>query len=50
MVWRGFRIIFTVCLRVAIIVRNQGCGNWMFAALRRILLQLAIPPSTGLIK
>jgi hypothetical protein len=32
MVWGGFCLVVTVCLRVAIITRNRACGVWVFAA------------------
>jgi hypothetical protein len=44
MVWGGFWLVITVCLRVAIIIGYQGCGVWVFAALWEILFQLAVSP------
>ncbi len=32
MVWGGLRLVVTIFLRVAIIVRYNGCGVWVLTA------------------
>jgi hypothetical protein len=44
MVWGGFRLVVTIFLRVAIIVRYWGCGVWMLTAFWGTLFQLAVSP------
>jgi hypothetical protein len=44
MVWGGLRLVITVFLRVAIIVRYQGCGAWVLTAFWGELFQLAVSP------
>jgi hypothetical protein len=44
MVWGRLRLIVTVFLRVAIIVRYRGCGVWVLTALWGTLCQLAVSP------
>ncbi len=44
MVWVGFRLTVTVYLRVAIIMRYQGCGLWIFAVFWVNLFQLGVFP------
>jgi hypothetical protein len=44
MVWGGLRLIVTVFLRVAIIVRYRGCGVWVLTAFWGTLFQLAVSP------
>jgi hypothetical protein len=44
MVWGGLRLIITVFLRVAIIVRYRGCGVWVLTAFWGTLFQLAVSP------
>ncbi len=45
MVWGGLRLVVTIFLRVAIIVRYRGCGVWLLTAFWSTLFQLAISPS-----
>jgi hypothetical protein len=44
MVWGGLRLIKTVFLRVAIIVRYRGCRVWVLTAFWGTLFQLAVSP------
>jgi hypothetical protein len=44
MVWGGLRLIVTVFLRVAIILRYRGCGVWVLTAFWGTLFQLAVSP------
>jgi hypothetical protein len=44
LVWGGLRLIVTVFLRVAIIVRYKGCGIWVLTAFWGTLFQLAFSP------
>ncbi len=44
MVWGGFWLVIIVCLRVANIIRYQGCRVWVFATLRGTLFQLVVSP------
>jgi hypothetical protein len=44
MAWGGLRLIITVFLRVAIIVRYRGCGVWVLTAFWGTLCQLAVSP------
>jgi hypothetical protein len=44
MVWGGLRLVVTVFLRVAIIVRHRGCGLWVLTAFWGMLFQLAVSP------
>jgi hypothetical protein len=44
MVWGGLRLIITVFLRVAIIVRYQGCRVWVLIVFWGTLFQLAVSP------
>jgi hypothetical protein len=44
MVWGGLRLIITVFLRVAIIVRYQGCRVWVLTVFWGTLFQLAVSP------
>jgi hypothetical protein len=44
MVWGGLRLMMTVFLRVAIIVRYRGCGVWVLTAFWGTLFQLAVSP------
>jgi hypothetical protein len=44
LVWGRFQLVVLVCLRVAIITRNLGCGIWVFAAFWGTLFQLAVSP------
>jgi hypothetical protein len=43
-VWGGLRLIVTIFLRVAIIVRYQGCRVWVLTAFWGTLFQLAVSP------
>jgi hypothetical protein len=43
-VWGGFWLVIIVCLRVANIIRYQGCRVWVFATLRGTLFQLVVSP------
>jgi hypothetical protein len=38
----GLRLVVTIFLRVAIILRYRGCGVWVLAAFRGTLFQLAV--------
>jgi hypothetical protein len=44
LVWGGLRLVVTVFLRVAIIVRYTGCGIWVLTAFWGTLFQLAVSP------
>jgi hypothetical protein len=44
MVWGGLRLVVTISLRVAIIVRYRGCGVWVLTAFWGMLFQLAVFP------
>jgi hypothetical protein len=44
MVWGGLRLMITVFLRVAILVRYRGCGAWVLTAFWGTLFQLAVSP------
>jgi hypothetical protein len=44
MVWGGLRLVITVFLRVAIIVRYRGCRVWVLTAFWGMLFQLAASP------
>ncbi len=44
LVWGGLRLVVTVFLRVAIIIRYRGCGVWVLTAFWGILFQLAVSP------
>jgi hypothetical protein len=44
MVWGGLRLIITVFLRVAIIVRYRGRGDWVLTAFWGTLFHLAVSP------
>ncbi len=44
MVWCGLRLIVTIFLRVAIIVKYRGCGVWVLTAFWGTLFQLAVSP------
>ncbi len=43
-VWGGLRLVFTVFLRMAIIIRYRGCGVWVLTAFWGTLFQLAVSP------
>ncbi len=42
LVWGGLRLVVTVFLRVAIIIRYRGCGVWVLTAFWGTLFQLAV--------
>jgi hypothetical protein len=42
MVWGGLRLVVTIFLRVAIILRYRGCGMWVLATFWDTLFQLAV--------
>ncbi len=44
MVWGGLKLVVTIFLRVAIILRYRGCGVWNLAAFWGTLFQLAVSP------
>jgi hypothetical protein len=44
MVWGGLRLVVTIFLRVAVIVRYRGCGMWVLTAFWGTLFQLAVSP------
>jgi hypothetical protein len=44
MVWGGLRLVVTIFLRVAIIVRYRGCGVCVLTAFWGTLFQLAVSP------
>ncbi len=44
LVWGELRLVVTIFLRVAIIVRYRGCGVWVLTAFWGMLFQLAISP------
>ncbi len=44
MVWGIFWLIITVCLRVFIITRYQGCRVWVFTTLWGTLFSLVVSP------
>jgi hypothetical protein len=44
MVWGRLRLVVTIFLRVAIIVRYRGCGVWVLTAFWGMLFQLAVSP------
>jgi hypothetical protein len=44
LVWGGLRLIVTIFLRVAIIIRYRGCGVWVLTAFWGTLFQLAVSP------
>ncbi len=44
LVWGGLRLVVTVFLRVAIILRYKGCGIWVLTAFWGTLFQLAVSP------
>ncbi len=44
MVWGGLRLIVTIFLWVAIIVRYGGCGVWVLTTFWGTLFQLAVSP------
>ncbi len=44
MVWGGLRLIVTIILKVAIILRYRGCVLWILAAFWGTLFQLALFP------
>ncbi len=44
MVWGGLRLIVTIFLKVAIILKYRGCGVWLLAAFWGTLFQLAVSP------
>jgi hypothetical protein len=44
LVWGGLRLVVTVFLRVAIIIRYKGCGIWVLTAFWGTLFQLAVSP------
>jgi hypothetical protein len=48
LVWGAFRLMFTVMIRVIVIVRCKGCGIWVLTALWGTLFQLAISPISWL--
>jgi fatty acid desaturase len=50
MVWGGLRLVVTIFLRMVIIVRYRGCGAWTLTAFWGTAFQLAVSPSTGLIR
>jgi hypothetical protein len=44
MVWGGLRLVVTIFLRVAIIIRYRGCKVWVLTVFWGTLFQLAVPP------
>jgi hypothetical protein len=42
MVWGGLRLVVTIFLRVAIIVRYRGCGVWVLTWFWGTLFQLTV--------
>jgi hypothetical protein len=44
LVWGGLRLVITIFLRVAIIIRYRGCGVWVLTAFWGTLFQLAVSP------
>jgi hypothetical protein len=44
MVWGGLRLVVTIFLRVAIIVRYRSCGVWVLTAFWDTFFQLAVSP------
>jgi hypothetical protein len=44
LVWGALRLVVTVFLRVAIIIRYRGCGVWVLTAFWGTLFQLAVYP------
>ncbi len=44
LVWGGLRLVVTVFLSVAIIIRYKGCGIWVLTAFWGTLFQLAVSP------
>jgi hypothetical protein len=44
LVWGGLRLIVTVFLRVAIIIRYKGCEIWVLTTFWGTLFQLAVSP------
>jgi hypothetical protein len=44
LVWGGLRLVITVFLKVAIIIRYEGCGIWALTAFWGTLFQLAVSP------
>jgi hypothetical protein len=41
-VWGGLRLVVTIFLRVAIIIRYRGCGVWVLSVFWCTLFQLAV--------
>jgi hypothetical protein len=44
MLWGGLKLVVTIFLRVAIIVRYRGCGVWVLTAFWGTLCQLVVSP------
>jgi hypothetical protein len=44
LVWGGHRLVVTVFLMVAIILRYRGCGVWVLTAFWGTIFQLAVSP------
>ncbi len=44
MVWGGLKLVVTIFLRVAIIVRFRGCGVWLLTSFWDTLFHLAVSP------
>ncbi len=44
LVWGGLRLVITVFLREAIIIRYRGCGVWVLTTFWGTLFQLAVSP------
>jgi hypothetical protein len=44
LVWGGLRLVITVFLRVAIIIRYRECGVWVLTTFWGTLFQLAVSP------
>jgi hypothetical protein len=44
LVWGTLRLVVTIFLRVAIIIRYRGCGVWVLTAFWGMLFQLAMSP------
>ncbi len=44
MVWGSLRLLVTIFLRVAIIVRSTGCRVWVLTSFWGTLFQLVVSP------